>query len=141
MYTLSLGDIMAKVKSFNYFLNKRYDLMMGRCYRKSDKSHKSYGARGIKVCSDWIKDINNFKIWFTNELSKSNISKEEFMLNSKVYQLDRIDTNGHYSPLNCRIVNPQTNTRNRTKSKNRIIESAEGELFNFNENNLNKEKK
>lgn len=50
-----------KGNNFNYLAGKKYDGMLGRCYRETDRSYKNYGARGIRVCSDWIQDINNFK--------------------------------------------------------------------------------
>jgi hypothetical protein len=115
-------------KSFGFYLGKRYDGIMGRCYRKSDASYRNYGAKGIKVCSEWIEDIENFKEWFTLELSKNSVSVEDFMENTRSYQIDRITSTDHYTPENCRIVTPQQNTRNRGVKK-REIESAEGKKY------------
>jgi len=105
--------------------------MMARCYRKTDTSYKNYGARNIRVCSHWIEDIYNFRVWFERELVARGISQEDFISNSRHYQLDRIDSNGHYLPENCRIVNPQQNIRNRRVCSGKVIESAEGEKFEF----------
>jgi len=116
---------MKKTKSFNYVVGRKYDGMMGRCYRESDRSYANYGGRGIGVCSKWIEDINNFKVWLMAELFKNGIMEVEFVKNSKIYQLDRIDVNGHYIPENCRIVNPQQNSRNKQTGM-RTVRSAEG---------------
>ena len=118
---------MAKVKDFNYFSRKKYDGMLGRCYRETDRSYKNYGARGIRVCAAWIKDINAFRAWLLQALTAIDVSVESFCKNAKAYQLDRTDTDGHYIPTNCRLVNPQANMRNRRGSLKRTIVSAEGE--------------
>jgi hypothetical protein len=118
-------------KDYNYYSNKKYDGMMGRCYRPSDKSYKTYGARGIKVCSAWIKDINQFRVWLLEMLNALDVSVEDFIKNPGNYQLDRIDPDGHYTPANCRISSPQNNTRNRRITKGKTIQSAEGDIYEF----------
>jgi len=118
-----------KTKDFNFRSGKKYDGMMGRCYRQNDPTYPNYGGRGIKVCSAWIKDINAFRRWLMLELQANNITIEAFTNNSKYYQLDRIDTDGHYEPNNCRIATPQTNSRNRRIGVLKTIQSAEGETI------------
>ena len=118
-------------KDFNYCSSKKYDGMMGRCYRESDRSYKHYGGRGIKICSEWIEDIDNFRDWLKKELFEQEITAEEFIKNSKVYQLDRKDTDGHYTPANCRISSPQKNNRNRRSTAGKKIVSAEGKEYTF----------
>lgn len=122
---------MAKKKNFDYCAGKKYDGMMGRCYRPSDKSHRLYGERGIKVCGSWIEDINNFKIWLRDVLLEMGISEEDFVNSSSVYQLDRINTDGHYTPDNCRLSSPQKNTRNRRVCRGKTVVSAEGTRYEF----------
>jgi hypothetical protein len=114
-------------KDFTFISGRKYDAMMGRCYRKTDISYKNYGERGIKVCSEWIIDINNFRKWLALELIKNSIDTEDFVIQSRKYQLDRIDSEGHYTPNNCRLSSPQLNSRNKKFAK-RIIESSEGTL-------------
>lgn len=114
-------------KNFKYYTSKKYDGMMGRCYRESDRSYKTYGGRGIRVSSEWIRDINAFRVWMYEELTRIGVSIQEFEENSAKYQLDRIDIDGHYTAKNCRIINPQGNTRNRRCTVLKTITSAEGE--------------
>lgn len=120
-----------RVKNFKYITMKKYDGMMGRCYRESDTSYKNYGLKGIKVCSSWISDINNFRKWAREELNRLEVSEAYFTKHSGNFNLDRINPNGHYSPNNCRFVDSQTNTRNRKLTKGKAILSAEGETFIF----------
>jgi hypothetical protein len=118
-------------KDFKYLVGKRYDGMMGRCYRESDRSYKSYGAKGIRVAESWIRDINCFTLWLIEELKNVEITIEEFTKNSRSIQLDRIDPRGHYTPINCRLVSPQANNRNRILNKGKTIVSAEGTIVKF----------
>lgn len=118
-------------KSLNYFLGKKYDGMMGRCYREKDISYVNYGARGIRVCSEWIKDVDSFRKWFIDELVKNKVELDQFLTRSKYYQLDRKDVNGHYTQENCRISSPQNNSRNKRILRGKTITSAEGEVYEF----------
>lgn len=114
-------------KDFNYYTSKKYDGMMGRCYREKDRSFCNYGAKGIAVAGSWIRDISSFRDWFSNELIRIGLSVEDFVRDSKKYQLDRINSDGHYVPENCRLVSLQANMRNRKTTIVKEIVSAEGE--------------
>jgi hypothetical protein len=116
-----------KRNTFEYVSAKKYDGAMGRCYRETDNSYKNYGARGIRVCTEWINSLNSFRDWARRKLAYLGISEEEFIKNPKEYQLDRIDSNGHYTPLNCTFSSSLVNQRNKTNRTKRIIISAEGE--------------
>lgn len=118
-----------KKKDFKHISSKKYDGMMGRCYRPTETSYASYGGKGIKVCSEWIKDINSFRGWLTSYLLKNGISIEEFVNNPKQYQIDRIDPFDHYKPSNCRLSNPQEQARNKRRKALYAVVSAEGEII------------
>lgn len=74
--------------------------MIERCYSTSFKQYKDYGGRGIVVDAHW-HDPSVFIRW-----AKSNGFSPEL-------ELDRIDTDGPYSPENCRWVTKQENLRNK----------------------------
>lgn len=78
--------------------------MKKRCYNKNCKSYPNYGGKGITVCDEWK---NNFLVFY--EWSVKNGYKENL-------QIDRIDTNKGYSPVNCRWSTHTEQQRNRTNN-------------------------
>lgn len=116
-----------KGKTLDSALGKKYDAMMGRCYRPTDTSYKAYGLKGIRVCSEWIKNIDSFRKWAKEELSRKGISEEYFLANTVKCILDRKDPLGHYTPDNCTFVGSQESSRNVSSRKKTVIVSAEGE--------------
>ena len=76
-----------------------------RCYNTNCKDYKHYGARGIKMCDEWLHDFLAFKNWCLN-----NGYEEELTI-------DRIDVNGNYEPTNCRWATIAEQNRNKTTTK------------------------
>jgi hypothetical protein len=70
-----------------------YKGMIQRCYSKNNSSYKNYGARGIKVCDEWLGENGfiNFKNW---SLNNGYIEGEDL-------SIDRANVNKGYSPDNC----------------------------------------
>ena len=95
-----------------YLTDKRlhsiYYNMRDRCNNPKNKKFHRYGARGIKVCEEWLNDISLFIKW-----AKANGYHGHL-------QIDRINNDGGYYPKNCRWVTQKVNSRN--TSRNRKIE-------------------
>jgi hypothetical protein len=83
--------------------------MKARCYNPKRNSYKNYGARGVRVCDEWLGEdgVVNFYNW-----AMSSGYKEELTL-------DRKDVNGNYEPSNCRWLTKKEQSNNRRD--NRVI--------------------
>jgi hypothetical protein len=68
-----------------------------RCNNPNEKCFPRYGGRGIKCLYEGFDQ-------FLTDVGKRPSPK---------HQIDRIDTNGHYAPGNCRWVLPKQQQRNR----------------------------
>lgn len=72
-----------------------------RCYNPKSKAYKHYGGRGIKICSDWLNNFENFAKW-----SYENGYDDKLTI-------DRINYDESYCPENCRWVDMRTQANNR----------------------------
>lgn len=83
--------------------------MKERCNSEDCKGYKNYGARGIKVCSEWEEDFQVFYDWaIANGYAEG-------------LEIDRIDNDGDYSPINCRFITPKANCRNQRRNVQVIV--------------------
>ena len=75
--------------------------MKQRCYNKNHQHYQRYGARGIKICDDWLgpKGALNFYNW--------SISHGY----SDALTIDRVDNDGDYCPENCVWIEKYYNSR------------------------------
>ena len=64
--------------------------MKTRCRTKSYHAFRHYGGRGIRVCDEWLNDFQAFYDWAMANGYRDDLS------------IDRIDSDGNYSPDNCR---------------------------------------
>lgn len=73
--------------------------MVQRCHYPKAVSYHNYGARGIRVCDRWRKFAN-----FIEDMGEKPSSR---------HQIDRLDSDGDYTPENCRWVTRSENCLNR----------------------------
>jgi hypothetical protein len=80
---------------------RTYAKMKARCYRETEPSYKNYGARGIKICDEWL---NNFKAFYDWAIANGY---------SDDLSIERLDVNGDYCPENCTWIPLSEQTENR----------------------------
>lgn len=82
-----------------------FSRMKGKCYNPTHDHYKWYGARGIKICDEWLNSYVAFRDW-----ALSNGYIEGLTLNRK-------ENNGNYTPDNCNWVTMKEQSRNRRSNK------------------------
>ena len=85
-------------------LNSIWHLMKRRCNDSKINNYDRYGGRGITVCDEWY-DFNNFYKWAINNGYSDDLT------------IDRINTDGNYTPNNCRWVDFKTQANNRSNNR------------------------
>ena len=83
------------------FHNPTYQIWYGmvyRCYNPKATVFRYYGGRGIQVCKRWRQGFYNFL--------------KDMGYRPNGLSIDRIDSNGDYSPENCRWTDDVTQGRN-----------------------------
>jgi hypothetical protein len=78
--------------------------MVQRCTNPNNTDFPWYGNRGIKVCDDW-RDYLTFKAW-----ALSNGYSEDLTI-------ERKNTDGDYSPNNCKWVTMTDQCNNRRSNR------------------------
>lgn len=95
-----------RIKNFNKLpdnylqLGKIFNGMKSRCYNPNNIRYNRYGGRGIKICDEWLQNVNSFREWAIKNGYKPGLS------------IDRINNDGDYSSDNCRWVEPKEQLSN-----------------------------
>lgn len=87
-------------------LDDIYFEMKRRCYDDRKPKYKDYGARGIRICDEWLNDKTKFFDWAMENGYKENLT------------IDRIDIDGNYEPSNCKWSTQKEQANNRRTNIN-----------------------
>ena len=102
------GEVLTPTKWDNERIGDIFRGMKRRCYNENEETYRWYGAKGIKICDEWIENPKSFEEWSMGNGYTDSMT------------IDRIDENKWYSPDNCRWVTGEDNAR--YKSTTRMIE-------------------
>ena len=104
----------------NLSKNRMYNIWRGmikRCYKEYDKNYCRYGARGIKMCDEWLNDFINFYNWAMDNGYEDDLT------------IDRINNDGNYEPSNCRWTTHKVQGNNRRDNVYLVIDGEKKTLM------------
>ena len=78
--------------------------LISRCNNPNSDKYRWYGGRGITVCKRWV---NSFEAFYEDMGEPT----------TKRHSIDRINTNGNYTPKNCRWATAKQQANNRRTNK------------------------
>jgi hypothetical protein len=87
-------------------LYKEWWSIKERCYKEYHASYHNYGAKGIRLCDEWL-DFKTFYDW-----AMANGYSDDLTI-------DRKDSDGDYSPVNCQWISLKENVAKANKENHR----------------------
>lgn len=94
----------------NTRLNRIYRMMLDRCNNPYSTAYRYYGAKGIRVCSEWENDFERFYKWAMSNGYADSLT------------IERVDFNGDYHPHNCKWIPFPDQARNSRQCHYQIID-------------------
>jgi hypothetical protein len=96
-------NIVDSIDASKLNMMQRWLSMMRRCYCCSDPAFAYYGARGIRVCQEWMGFESFYCFWGDPPFDAATIG--------------RIDNDGHYEPSNCEWQSQKQQNNNTRRSR------------------------
>jgi hypothetical protein len=92
--------------------------MIERCKNPKSPNYKRYGGQGISVYLEWQDKSRHpvYKRWSKGFCCFLNYIEKFLGEKPKGFSLDRLDSNGNYSPGNLRWASPSLQKKNQTVS-------------------------
>lgn len=78
--------------------------MKARCNNPKEKAYKYYGAKGVKICSEWEYDFLEFRKWALDNGYNDTLT------------IERVDVSGNYEPQNCIWITKEAQQKNKTST-------------------------
>ncbi len=79
--------------------------MRARCLMPNSDRYRYYGARGIRICDEWMQGFEFFRKWALANGYAANLS------------IERLDNDAGYSPENCVWATQHQQTRNMRRNR------------------------
>ena len=106
--------------------------MKNRCYKETEKSYRWYGAKGIRICKEWLESPKAFQDWSYSHGYKDDLT------------IDRIDEDKDYCPENCRWITMACNAKHKSTTNEIEVDGVShtgrewSELLSLGINTINK---
>lgn len=109
-------DFKSSIK--NERLGHIFSGMKKRCYNPNDRAYRWYGAKGVRICDEWINNPISFEEWALSNGYQDGST------------IDRINPEKDYCPENCRWVSLEDNSKWKSTTSqievNGITDSGKG---------------
>lgn len=123
------GNIYVPNGSYTRKIYELWKVLIGRCYNKKFKAYSLYGAKGVKVCDEWLNFSNFYKEH--TEIEGYNLEeyiKGNLVLDKDIKQINLERFERVYSKNTCKWVTQQEN--NKYQELNSIKIEYKGKKYN-----------